>query len=403
MGTSAVRRKGSQLADWKRALLFAFLVLVSCTVEANGTFELVPILSDGLSQPLFLTNAGDDRLFVVERQGTVRLVQDGLLRNEPYLDIRDRVRSLSTEQGLLSVAFHPNFGILENEVSSRLFVNYTDLSGDTVISSFVARHDAPDSAIAESETVILRLDQPFGNHNGGQIAFGPDGFLYVGLGDGGSSGDPLGNGQDPQTLLGALLRLDVDSPAEGRGYAIPADNPFVGNAGGRDEVWSYGLRNPWRFSFDQLNGNLFIADVGQNRWEELNYQPAGAAGGTNYGWNRLEGSHCFQPRSDCDLPPLEGPIFEYEHQSDTCSIVGGYVYRGNLMPEAEGDYFLADFCSGRISRLREDTDSGWSEADSIEAGFQISSFGVDADGELYVLDYGDGRILRIQAHPPGLE
>ncbi len=261
----------------------------------------------------------------------------------PFLDISDRVESGSSERGLLSVAFHPDYA--EN---GRFFVNYTNKDGDTVISRFQVTAD-PNVADAATETILLTIPQPFPNHNGGQLQFGPDGYLYVGMGDGGAAADPQGNGQNEGTLLGAMLRLDVDGVSAEANYAVPADNPFI-NSEGRNEIWATGVRNPWRFSFDRLTGDLFIADVGQNIWEEVNFQPANSSGGENYGWDIMEGMHCFSDDA-CDSSGTVLPIYDYQHENGRCSITGGYVYRGQQFPALTGNYFFGDYCTGEIWAL----------------------------------------------------
>ncbi len=345
------------------------------------------LVADGFTKPVYLTHAYDERLFVVEQEGIIRIIADGNVWAAPFLDIRDRVGADASERGLLSVAFPPQYG--EN---GRFFVNYTNKDGNTVVSRFRVNTDDPHTADPASEAILFTIGQPYPNHNGGQLQFGPDGYLYVGMGDGGLADDPEENGQNKGTLLGAMLRIDVnveDVPY----YGIPADNPFVNDAAGRNEISAIGLRNPWRFSFDRLAGDMFIADVGQNLWEEIHFQPAASAGGENYGWDIMEGFHCFQA-DNCDETGLELPIFEYDH-SFGCSITGGYVYRGAAYPELGGNYFFGDFCSGNIWRLFPEGDS-WSDAIVLESGLNISSFGEDANGEVYVLDYGGGAVYRIR-------
>lgn len=355
--------------------------------ESVDSISLVPVLEGVFSRPVYLTHAADERLFIVEQAGVVHILKDGQLLEEPYLDIQDRVGSSQLEQGLLSIAFHPDY-----QQNGRFFAYYTDAVGTTHISSFEVSDDDPDRADASSEIVLLSVDQPFPNHNGGQLKFGPDGYLYAGFGDGGSANDPLSNGQDPNTLLGSLLRLDVDHSKEI--YALPAANPFVSDETRRNEIWSWGLRNPWRFSFDQLTGDLFIADVGQNLWEEVHFQPAASQGGENYGWNTLEASHCFLT-SNCDKKGLELPIFEYSHQ-EGCSITGGYMYRGQQFLSLYGNYFVADFCSGIIWRLFPETEDFWSSLKVLDTDLVISSFGEDVNGELYILVHDDGSLFQIQ-------
>jgi glucose/arabinose dehydrogenase len=352
------------------------------------SINLVPVVS-GFNRPVYLTHAGDERLFVVEQDGTIRIVQDGALLPQPFLNIDPLVGSGESEQGLLSVAFHPNYG--EN---GRFFVYYTDTDGDTVVARYQVSDDDPNQANPDSALVLLTQSQPYGNHNGGLLKFGPDGYLYVGLGDGGYANDPLLAGQDTATLLGKLLRLDVDFNESG--YAIPANNPFVNDEAARNEIWAYGLRNPWRFSFDRLTGDLYIADVGQNIWEEVHFQPANSPGGENYGWNIMEGAHCFQAES-CDETGLEQPIVEHQHGTGDCSITGGYVYRGQQFLSLYGNYFYGDYCSGNMWSLLRQPDGTWVNNQVFGLrGLFISSFGEDVNGELYLLSYGDGVVYQIQ-------
>jgi glucose/arabinose dehydrogenase len=316
----------------------------------------------------------------------VRILSGGALLATPFIDLSDRVFNAG-ERGLLGLAFPPGYA-----QKGYFYLHYSRLGdGASVLSRFFVSAD-PNLALPASEQVLLLVDQPFANHNGGQLAFGPDGLLYVALGDGGSAGDPFGNGQNPASLLGSLLRLDVEGGA--LPYAIPPDNPFVGLPNARPEIWAIGLRNPWRFSFDRLSGDLFIADVGQNTWEEINHQPGGAAGGANYGWNILEGPDCFSPAEGC-VPPAAAvaPVASYDHGLG-CSVTGGYVYRGPQNPDLQGLYFYADFCSGRLWGLRR-VGATWENQLLAETGRQISSFGEDEAGRLYLADYGSGTILRI--------
>jgi len=361
---------------------FAVALLVSllaCTAVAQPPLTEV---ARGLSNPVAIAHAGDDRLFVVEQRGTVRVVLGGQLQEAPFLDITDRVRS-GGERGLLGLAFPPDFAD-----SGRFYVYYTDLNGDSVLSRFSTAGDAADPS---SERVLLTQVQPYGNHNGGQLAFGPDGYLYLGLGDGGSGGDPQGNGQRLDTLLGKLLRLDVS----GEGAVAPEDNPFVGQEDARPEVWAYGLRNPWRFSFDRETGDLYVADVGQNAYEEVNLQPAGTSGGENYGWNVMEADECFQPRTGCDTEGLVLPIISYPHGREWgSSISGGYVYRGSALPDLQGAYVFADYVSGRVWRADREGD-GWQVTLLLDTGFNVSTFGEDASGELYLADHQGGAIYRL--------
>ncbi len=351
--------------------------------------ELEPVLG-GLDLPIYLTHAGQaGQWFVVEQGGRIRLVEDGALRAAPFLDIADRV-SCCRERGLLSVAFPPDFA-----TSGLFYIDYTDRDGDTVVARYRLLEEAPLRADPSSEQVLLTIEQPAENHNGGLLKFGPDGYLYVGTGDGGRAGDPWGNAQNPDTLLGKLLRLDVSGE---EGYAIPPDNPFVDVEGYRPEIWAWGLRNPWRFAFDRASGELYVADVGQNQYEEVNWQPAGGPGGQNYGWDVMEGGHCYEPAEGCERAGLVEPVAEYDH-SLGCSVTGGYVYRGSQHPALQGVYVYGDFCSGRIWGLRREPSGEWVSALLLEAGVAISSFGEDAAGEIYVLGYGDGSLYRLIAVP----
>jgi glucose/arabinose dehydrogenase len=349
------------------------------------------VAASGLDEPVDIANAADGtgRLFVVEKAGRIRVLQDGKLSSVPFLDITGRVGSGGSEQGLLGLAFHPDY--VHN---GYFFVNYTDRQGNTVVSRFAVGSD-PAQADPSSETVILTVDQPAANHNGGQLAFGPGGFLYVGLGDGGRAGDPFGNGQNRQTLLGKMLRLDVD---HGQPYTVPASNPFAGSSGLRPEIWATGLRNPWRFSFDRSTGDLYIADVGQDTYEEIDYQPAGSQGGENYGWSIMEGMHCYPASQACDRTGLTLPVAEYDH-SQGCSVTGGYVYRGRQFPSLDGIYLFSDYCSGRIWALDRDGQGQWRMAEVGRASIRPSSFGEDEAGELYLVDIQGGKLYRIVALP----
>lgn len=347
--------------------------LVRFPDPAGYEWELVV---DGLTSPIGLEHAqdGSGRLFVVEQPGLIRIIQDGSLAPTPFLDIRSRVGSSGSEQGLLGLAFHPSYA--EN---GYFFVNYTDRNGDTVIARYRVSAD-PSLADPTTEIRLLEVNQPYANHNGGDLAFGPDGYLYISLGDGGSGGDPRNYGQSLDTLLGKILRIEV---GEADGYSIPADNPFA-DGGGHSEIWAYGLRNPWRFSFDRINGDLYIADVGQNSWEEVNYQPAGSLGGQNYGWKIMEGFHCFQT-SPCDQSELTLPVVEYAlHVEGDCAVSGGYVYRGTDLPAWKGIYLYGDYCSGRVWGLFQDSTEVWHNALLFETGARITAFGQEENGEIYL-------------------
>lgn len=352
----------------------------------------------GLSSPLDLQPAPSDRtrLFVVEQAGRIRVIRSNALVATPFLDISARLTS-GGERGLLGLAFHPQYAS-----NGRLYVNYTDRGGDTRISEFRAPTPGGDTADAASERELMFVRQPFSNHNGGGLAFGPDGFLYIGLGDGGSGGDPQGNAQNLGTRLGKMLRIDVNGAAP---FAVPPDNPFVGRAGALPEIWAFGLRNPWRFSFDRGTGDLYIGDVGQGALEEIDVGLASRRGGENYGWNTMEGSRCYSPSSNCNMSGLTQPVTDYG-RSDGFSVTGGVVYRGCRMPGYAGQYFYADYGSGMIRSFRLDAGRAIEARDwtatisgTSRAIRNPSSFGVDADGEIYIVDY-DGEIHRIEPVGP---
>ena len=360
-------------------------------LAATGvTFEEV---ATGLTNPLWITTApGDERLFVLEQTGTVRIVQDGVLLPDPFLDVSDRITTQGSEQGLLGLAFHPDYA-----TNGAFYVYYTDTEGTVIVSRFTVTDD-PNVADPASEVVQLRQEQPFPNHNGGAILFGPDGYLYLGLGDGGSSGDPQGNGQNLGTWLGKLLRIDPDPVAAAGAlqYVIPEDNPFVGQAGALPEIWAYGLRNPWRVSFDMATGDLWVADVGQNEWEEVNRIPADSTGGENYGWSIREGAHCFETE-DCESEGLTDPVTEYDHE-DGVSVTGGYVYQGDAIPGLAGTYLYADFGTGLLWGARPAGDGSYVASTPIETGFNVASFGQDNDGEVYLALFGGeggGSVVRL--------
>lgn len=347
---------------------------------------LVPVVTEGLENPLFLTQAGDGsgRLFVVEQPGRIRVLEGRALLPVPFLDITKQVLS-GGERGLLGLAFHPDY-----RRNGRFFVNYTRKpDGATVVAEY-RRGSLAISAVTE-ERILLIVPQPYPNHNGGMIAFGPDNYLYVGLGDGGSKGDPDNRAQNLGDLLGKILRIDVD---QGDPYGIPMDNPFA-KEGGRAEIFASGLRNPWRFSFDFTTGNLWVADVGQSKWEEINVVSRGG----NYGWRVMEGTHCFQPSTNCQTTTFSLPLYEYSHEKGRCSIIGGYIYRGQSIPSLAGTYVYGDFCSGEIFALQNPRrDRPFVEPRMIlKTSLHISSFGEDAARELYVLDH-NGAAYRLS--PP---
>jgi glucose/arabinose dehydrogenase len=345
-------------------------------------------VAQGLQFPLYLTAPPGDthRLFIVEKGGAIRIVKDGILLPDPFLDLSDRV-STGSEQGLLGLAFTPDYG-----TSGGFVVHYTNTDGNTRVSLFRVSPD-PDRADVETEALLFSAVQPFSNHNGGQILFGPDGYLYLGLGDGGSAGDPQGRAQDLAEPLGSILRLDVRAGAPA---TPPPDNPFVGTSGASPEIWSYGLRNPWRFSFDRSTGDLYIGDVGQGAWEEVDVSTAaaGSGKGVNFGWNIMEGNHCYQD-SSCDRSGLALPALEYGHDQG-CAITGGYVYRGAAIPSLQGRYFYADYCQGWVRSFRYADGQTTQSEDwpTLRPGGSIPSFGEDAAGELYVLS-ANGSVWKI--------
>ncbi|MBN4076369.1 PQQ-dependent sugar dehydrogenase [Gemmatimonas aurantiaca] len=381
--------KKTSLIVWAGMLCIVTYLLATNTQAVEVDIQLV---TAGLSEPVFVSYAPGDaggRLFVLEQRGRIRIVDGSSLRATPFLDIDSRVLS-GGERGLLGLAFHPQY-----QSNGYFYVCYTNNSGASIVSRFSVTGD-PNIAEVTSEFIILSQPQPESNHNGGMIAFGPfDGYLYIGFGDGGGSGDQhgiIGNSQDPLTFLGKMLRIDVDGAPP---YTIPPDNPFAFDDGTLDEIWATGLRNPWRWSFDRETGDMYIADVGQNAWEEIDFESSASAGGINWGWRLREGAHCFNPSTNCDPGGITSdPIYEYAHASGRCSITGGYVYRGCAIPELQGTYFFADYCTsevwsfdynGAVQNYRERFDL---------VDFQVSSFGEDADGELYVCFIG-GEIHKI--------
>ena len=323
-------------------------------------------IAAGLIRPVDLQDDGSGRLYLVEKAGRILIFENGQLLPEPFLDIDDRVNDGSNEMGLLGLAFHPDYA-----QNGFFYVNYTGAGGNTFISRFQANGNSADPS---GETNLLKVDQPFPNHNGGVLTFGPDGYLYAGLGDGGGQGDPFGNAQNLDVLLGKILRIDVDSP-DGQPYAIPPDNPF-GN-----EILHYGLRNPWRISFDKMTGDLYIADVGQGAWEEIDFVPAGSPGGLDFGWDFYEGSHDYDPQGIAGEYVF--PVAEYSHDEGGCSVTGGYVYHGS-MPEWNGIYLYGDYCTGYVWGLIN-VAGGWQHKLLFQPNARITSFGQDTAGEIYIV------------------
>ncbi len=373
--------------------LVAALALAVAAVQARASaisrsappdpqrLQLVEVAS-GLERPLLVTQAGDGsgRLFIVEQGGRISIHRTGAAPGI-FLDVSALVSRRGNEQGLLGLAFHPDYAR-----NGQFYINYTDTRGNTVVARYAVSSDA-DVADPNSAQILLQVQQPYPNHNGGHLAFGPDGYLYIGLGDGGSAGDPQNFAQNSQSLLGKLLRIDVDGAAP---YAIPPDNPFIQDATYAPEIWALGLRNPWRFSFDRATGDLYIADVGQNAYEEVNFQPADSPGGQNYGWKFMEGQHAYG-----GVTPPEGltlPFAEYGHNRG-CSVTGGYVYRGEALPDLQGVYLFGDYCSGIIWASYRDGGGAWQTGEFMRVNHVISSFGEDEAGELYLVDHG-GRVMR---------
>jgi glucose/arabinose dehydrogenase len=390
---------------WQRLQMFGirsariiFLVLVVISglavgvgwaaepAQPSATARLQLVVS-GLVAPLDFQSArdGTGRFFIVEQGGTIRILKAKKLLAPPFLNISSIIVS-GGETGLLGLAFHPQY-----KTNGRFFVNYTRrVNGQlqTVIAEYHVSSSNPNLADPNSGRVILVINQPFDNHNGGQIAFGLDGFLYIGTGDGGSGGDPQGNGQKLSTLLGKMLRIDINSAPP---YGIPPDNPFVGVSGAKGEIWAYGFRNPWRFSFDKTTKRLFVADVGQDAWEEVDTVTKGG----DFGWNIMEGKHCYPPGTNCNQAGLIQPIAEYSH-SEGIAVIGGYVYRGGAIPALKGLYVFGDFGSGQVWTLQETQPGTWTRAPLLSAGFNISAFGRAGNNELYVLDY-NGNLYKLVA------
>ncbi|MBI3749256.1 MAG: PQQ-dependent sugar dehydrogenase [Chloroflexi bacterium] len=383
------------------ALLIALLVGPAAPAASAASAAVVPArihldlsrIATGLSKPLLVADAGDGsgRLFVVEQTGAIRIIKAGKVLPAPFLDLGASV-SGGNEQGLLGLAFHPAY-----RSNGKLYVSYTDRAGTSIIREYRVSSSNPDRVDGASGRTLLRLRQPYANHNGGNIVFGPDGYLYIGFGDGGSAGDPGNRAQDLGTLLGKLLRIDVDRRTGTLPYGIPGSNPFVGRAG-LDQIWAYGLRNPWRWSFDRATGDLWIGDVGQDTWEEVDRAPAthgrNAGRGLNFGWRTMEASHCYAPPSGCSRTGKTPPLTEYRHANGRCSITGGFVYRGAKYPDLVGAYLFADYCSGEIWYVDRGAARGSAPRLALDTDALITSFGQDRAGELYLTD-GSGSVYRL--------
>jgi glucose/arabinose dehydrogenase len=368
-----------------RALAAALLIAVA---SEGQQLALQPVVT-GLNRPVGIVSAGDSRLFIVQQTGRILIYDGTLVLPAPFLDVSSLISpgiSGESERGLLGLAFDPHYA------SNRFFfIYYTDRSGNITLRRYSRQAASADLADPNSFATVLTIDHSqFSNHNGGQLQFGPDGYLYLGPGDGGSAGDPFNHAQDRSQLLGKLLRIDVSSLP----YRIPPSNPFVNTPGARPEIWAYGLRNPWRFTFDRTTGDLFIADVGQDLWEEVDFQPATSIGGENYGWRRMEGTHCFNPSTNCQDPSFTMPILEYGHVNRQCSITGGYRYHGAKYPGMHDIYFYGDYCSGTIWGATQQSNGTWTSKSMLSTSLAITSFGEDANGELYVADL-NGSVYQI--------
>ena len=394
---------------YMKKIILLIIPLLLFAEEKNLSSVLI---ADGYKKPVFITSYPNNAklLYIVEQAGLIKIINDGKKLSRPFFDINKRVVNPNRpgdERGLLGFAFHPN-----HTNNGKFYINYMDNDGNTIISEFSTNSEL--RANHKSERIILKLKQPYGNHNGGDIQFGPDGYLYISIGDGGKAGDPLNAGQDLSSLFGKIIRIDIEQ----KPYGIPKSNPFFGQKDKREEIWAWGLRNVWRFSFDKQTGDKYLADVGQNKWEEVNFEPASSEGGLNYGWRIMEANHCYDPKENCPTEGLIKPIIEYPNDAnhpafafriieelsfsetdvEGCSVTGGYVYRGQKIKSMQGQYIFGDYCSGNIWTLRvvngkainfknrtEEINIGGGEFTTY-----ISSFGQDSDGEIYIIDYNGG-------------
>jgi glucose/arabinose dehydrogenase len=371
-----------------KLLLFSSLLILSIAAAADTQPIRLTQIAGNLDRPIDIVHPGDGsgRLFIVLQEGKIVVYNGTRVLPKPFLNITGAV-SCCGEQGLLSLAFHPQY-----ETNGFFYVYYVNTTGNLVLARYKVS-SRENIANKNSRRILLTIPHPqFGNHNGGKLLFGKDGFLYLSVGDGGGGGDQNNNAQNLGTLLGKILRLNVNGPSP---YSIPADNPFVNRAGAREEIWAYGLRNPWRISFDKLRGHLYIGDVGQGEWEEINFENRRSSGGVNYGWRRMEGRHCFNPPSNCNIGGLKLPVAEYDH-SQGCAVTGGFVYRGTSIPSLRGTYLYADYCRGTIWGLRK-VAGKWTNQQQLSSGMNISTFGEDENGELYIANHSpDGAIFRIE-------
>jgi len=370
-------------------IILAFLFISSLLADLKGQEISLNLVKGGFSKPVDISHAGDERLFITEKDGIIKIVDlQGNILPQPFLNIDPKVNSSANERGLLGLCFHPNY-----KENGYFFVHYNNNSGHSTISRFKVSDNNPNIADPNSEKIILVVNQPFNNHNAGDLEFGPDGYLYIGFGDGGSGGDPGNRSQDPKLLLGKMLRIDVNTD---QAYVIPSDNPYVNNTDTLPEIWATGLRNPWRFSFDRVTGDMWIADVGQNKWEEINFTPAGTSG-LNYGWRCYEGLEAFNTAGCKDKSNYVEPIFVYRNRFDIgCSVTGGFVYRGKENPRWYGTYFFADFCSGKFWSIQAQ-ENGTFITEDLETfdGQDYSSFGEDVHGEIYVVGLGSGNLYKL--------
>lgn len=370
-------------------LLLSFVLLLCATFAFSQITIDLELIASGFDNPVDIAHAGDDRLFVVEKDGYIRIINaDGTVEATPFLDIDSKVRSNGNEQGLLGLAFHPDYAN-----NGYFYVNYIDNGENTRICRFTVSSN-PNIADLSTEILLYAVTQPYSNHNGGDLNFGPDGYLYIGLGDGGSGGDPGNRSQNTGLALGKMLRIDIDN---GFTYSIPADNPFVNDPATLNEIWAIGLRNPWRFSFDRLTGDMWIADVGQNEFEEIDFQPANSTGGENYGWRCYEGFEEFNTSGCPSANTLTEPVHAYANNfNNGCSVTGGYVYRGSQFPAFVGLYIYVDYCTGKFWSLQRAGANSWTNTEiATFESYEYSSFGEDKDGELYVTGYANGEIYRI--------
>src|SRR5438270_6817237 len=372
-----------------KSLLLSVIFVASPALAVE--IALRPVIS-GLSEPTSIVNAGDSRLFIAQQTGRIAIYDGTRVLPQPFLDVSSLISTNGEERGLLGLAFSPHY-----RDDGSFYIDYTNTAGDTVVARYHVSASDPNVADRASAQVILTVAQPYPNHNGGELQFGPDGYLYIAMGDGGSGGDPENRAQTLSTLLGKILRIDVANAVT---YRIPPTNPFANRAGAAPEIWAWGVRNPWRFSFDRLTGDLWIADVGQDNYEEVDFQPASSTGGENYGWHRMEGFHCYNPSTNCNDGTLTLPVLEYSHADGSCSITGGYRYRGALFPRLYGTYFYGDFCTGKIWGATA-SGSGFTSRLLLDTTMQITTFGEDVNGELYVDNYATGTVYAITDAEPG--